>query len=645
MFGMTTARALWLVLCLGLWCALCMPAVQAQNEVKIWEFSPYEVEVMVAFDASVTVSDPAKQLWIQRVQAELERNFRAAWKVNVRRLPNELSANLLRDFEVLTLDKLTANEWVLVFSQQVAEGKTIHTLDAALSALEEIYCSPSAKELVQQLADSLQLDDESPTRKLLAKCVVEPAGTAAIETRLAEGSIAAALVSRSRLKGLESTARPIVTPLPWQSDHLWRQRDKVFYVVVRAELDETLIEARELDCPMQFLGPTVSLRSSDWVYSARSAAAAITRAFAPVARVEEAESKTAELQLRAGGLILHRDNPALVVAGDLMQPIVRRDDRNGVPTLLQSLPWTYAAITASDGIKLQANVYSYSGGPGLQGQRNRRTQRVLLKVRPQTEQTDIQLVLRGSGRSQAGCSIFRRDLLTDEFTLLGQTDWRGRLTIDATQADRGILPESVRLERLRAKRVAAEAAKAAQTEVVQETEVVAASETLDDPLDEATVVPLLAPLMQLYVKHGDQVLAKLPLVPGMAELAVAEIPDDTRRLKAEAFVTGFQADVLDLVGLRRLLATQVKHYVQNDRIDAAKATVEKMRQLKNYTEMAGQLEAIQRRMLEETDGPIPLAAKSRIDLMFQATRTMLQKYLQDNLLSEAERAVEAAKTP
>ncbi len=670
--GWLYARLLsvWLVRCLGLVCAISPAVVQAQDGVKIWEFSPYQVEVLVAFDASVTASEPAKQRWLQRVQAELERSFRAAWKVNVQRLPGELSANLLRDFNTITTESLTANEWVLVLSQQASAGKTIHTLDAALSNLEEIHCTASAQALLLQLADSLQLDDESSTRKLLAKCVVEAAGEAAVEARLTEGTIAAALVSRSSLAGLESAARAIATPLPWQSDYLWRQRDKVFYLVVRSELDEIMVEVRELDCPMQFLGPVVRLRSGEWAYSARTAAAATTLAFAAVARVEEADSKTAELQLRAGGLIVERDNPATIVAGDVMQPIVRRDDRNGVPTLLQPLPWTYAAITLSDGVKLQANVYSYSGGPGLQGQRNRRTQRVLLKVRPQYEQTDIQLVLRGSGRSQAGCAIYRRDLLTDEFTLLGQTDWRGRLQIDMSQADQGFLPELVRLERLRAKRAAEEAAKLAQAggedngegdpdaphaadgdavdssadtaAVAAQTAAEIAAQPQGNPLDQASVIRLRAPLLQLYVKHGDQILAKLPLVPGMEQVAVAEIPDDSRRLKAEAFVTGFQADVLDLVGLRRLLATQVKQYLQNDRIDAAKVAVEKMRQLKNYTEMADQLESIQRRMLEETDGPIPLAAKSRIDLMFQATRTMLQKYLQDNLLSEAERAVEAA---
>ena len=49
---------------------------------------------------------------------------------------------------------------------------------------------------------------------------------------------------------------------------------------------------------------------------------------------------TDELFYRAGGLIVRPENPAKLSVGDVMQPIVRRDDKNGRPTLLQPLSWT-----------------------------------------------------------------------------------------------------------------------------------------------------------------------------------------------------------------------------------------------------------------------------------------------------------------
>ena len=428
---------------------------------------------------------------------------------------------------------------------------------------------------------------------------------------------------------------------------------------MRREGDETVVQVRELDGPLRFLGPAMSGASSNWNYAAHLAAVSISNAFAPVARVEDAESRSAQLRLRAGGLILHRDNPASVVAGDVMQPVVRRDDRNGVPTLLEPLPWTFAAITASDGVKLQANVYTYSGGPGLQGRKNRRTQRLLLKVRPLYEQSNLELVVRHSGQAQAGCFIYSRDMVTDQFELLGRTDWRGQLTIAAPARPTEILPEAVRAQRAIAKRAAA--AQALESQVAPSdspdtttsenptpesvaTETPPTNSPSDSPQlveqEDTSLIPLRTPLLLLYVKQGDTVLAKLPMVPGLAEVETAELPDDRRRLLAEAFVRGFQGEILDVVGMRSLLAARVKKLMASNRREAATEAVKELRQLKNYTQMADELEAIQRRMLDETEGSIPLAAKSRIDVMFQNTRTMLQKYLQDNLLSDSERAVD-----
>ncbi|MEO8271167.1 MAG: hypothetical protein ABI557_15705, partial [Aureliella sp.] len=417
--------------------------------------------------------------------------------------------------------------------------------------------------------------------------------------------------------------------------------------------DETTVQVRELDGPFRFLGPAMSDSTNEWNYAARLASAAIVRAFAPVARVEDAQSKSADLTLRAGGLIIHSDNPANVVVGDVMQPIVRRDDRNGVPTLLQPLPWTFAAVTDSDGIKLTANVYTYSGGPGLQGRKNRRTQRILLKVRPQFEQTELELILAGDAQPQSGCFIYSRDLLTDQFSRLGRTDWRGRLAIATPKMQTEIIPEAIRAQRAASKREAAqraesssaaEASKANAAEAtdasVASTAAMPADATPLEPLQlEVSDIALHVPLVLLYVKQGDRVLAKLPMVPGLSQVATAELPDDRRRLLAEAFVRGFQGEILDVVGMRNLLAARVKHQMASDKLDAAKAAVEKLRQLRNYTDMADELEAIQRRMLDETSGPIPLAAKSRIDILFQSTRTMLQKYLQDSLLTDSERAI------
>jgi hypothetical protein len=272
---------------------------------------------------------------------------------------------------------------------------------------------------------------------------------------------------------------------------------------------------------------------------------------------------------------------------------------------------------------------------------------MLLKVRPVVEQTDIQLVVRDDGRPQSGSFVYRRDMLTEDFEFLGRTDWRGRFTVRVPYDQGGILPEAIRYQRaLDRKEAEAQAALAAQasppaaeSDSPESLAAAAPPKSNGSEVTDPDVIPLRAPLSLIYIKNGDTVLAKLPMVPGLRQTEVARLPDDTRRLKAEAFVRGFQGEILDMVGLRKLLAARIQVHLKNGKREAAQATLEELRQLKNYNDMADELEAIQRRMLDENSGPIPIAAKNRIDRMFQSTREMLQKYLQDNLLSDSERAV------
>lgn len=433
--------------------------------------------------------------------------------------------------------------------------------------------------------------------------------------------------------------------------------------------DGYFVKVRELDCSLQFMGPTIHRETHSWAFISRVASAAVASAFAPIARVESAAAKTANLRLKAGGLILADDNPASVRPGDLMQPVVRREGNNGVPNMLEPLHWTYAAVTESDGIKMNANVYAYSGGPGLQGRNNRRTQRLLLRVRPTEPETEMLVTVRSTGRPQGGCAVYERDLLTDKFTLLGKTDWRGRFVIQTPKRNSSVLPDAIHTAKTAAERAAKEAAAAATAAAstsVTPTEVTEGEGEPSDepkaasvpsapaptppvpaaPIDfEKHLVALRQPLIQLYVKSGDVVLARLPLVPGISSLEVAELADDTRRLEAEAFVRGFQGEVFDLIGLRTLLSTRVRKLLQQSKKAEAEKVMAELRGLKDYSEMVETLDKLQRKLLDDSLGPVSMGAKARIDKMLQTTREMMQKYLQNDVVRDAETAVGGGAVP
>ena len=52
----------------------------SQDITKIWEFSPYEVEVWYSFAPETNISSAARDQFIQDVRLELARTFRASWR-------------------------------------------------------------------------------------------------------------------------------------------------------------------------------------------------------------------------------------------------------------------------------------------------------------------------------------------------------------------------------------------------------------------------------------------------------------------------------------------------------------------------------------------------------------------------------------
>lgn len=630
------------------------PSGQAQEGVTVYEYEPYAVKLWYCFDSSVTATDLSKEAFLRDVQWGLEATFAAAWRAELEPLPQSLVSPVVRGFQAVDIAQLSQGDFVLALSSENERSKTLRTVDASMEALSEFPISAADLAALKRKAEQFPAD--SSLQKMLAKA--KPADPSLEEVR--SGNQPCVLLRQSDIDDTTGL-RVLATYLPGQIDSLLRTTDKLFLMVVSQTGDGYTVEAREIDCPMRYVGPAMSHTSGSWPRLARDATAVVSRAFAPVARVEDANSSSAKLLLKAGGLITSPSNPASVQVGDVMHPIVRRDNRNGVPTLLEPQSWTFAAITKVEREELDANVYSYSGGPGLTGRKNARTQRVLLRVRPVVPVTEIEVVVRGTGEPQSGCFVYRRDLLTDQFVFLGRTDWRGRLAIEVPAEMPRLLPADVKRKRLAAMRefdaqkaeenvvgappeeeapageqADSENALAKQSEADAKAKIAAALDT------EQFEIPLRAGLLQLYVKSGEFVLGKLAMVPGLNAVEVAQLADDTRRLEIEAFVRGFQVEIIDLIGLRNVLAARIKLHAKNGRLDEAKKTLDRLVSLENYEEMANRLVFIQRKFLDDAQEEIPAYSKLKVDRMFAVTRELLQKYLQDGLVETSRQLIDTA---
>ncbi len=155
--------------------------------------------------------------------------------------------------------------------------------------------------------------------------------------------------------------------------------------------------------------------------------------------------------------------------------------------MLEPIPWTYIGVTQSAGVELEGTCYSAMGNI-LQGKQTRRAQRVALRVRPLGNQSQVKVVVRNNpNETQPGCQIYQKDLLTDDLTFVGHTDWRGMITIERTEELGLLLPERVKIERQAARQAAQAAAdKAAMESEAAKRAAVQAATTKGDAAKEAT---------------------------------------------------------------------------------------------------------------------------------------------------------------
>ncbi len=669
----------------------------AAQEVEIWEYSPYKVGVWLSLDPSIDKSALAQEQLIEDLKEELARTFGAAWKTEFMPVPANMQAWVERDIPGMVVDHFSNDDLVMLIDKSNEALKTLRVFDTALEKLDKVGMTETDHH--QMLLDTEAFADNELTKLLRGKASELVPDYLELVKALQEKRVTAVMVPRMHLSMFATVARSLATTLPWHTERYLREHEKLFLAHARLENEEYKIVVRELDCPMRLFGPAVTASTPVWSSFSKVIGGQFIKAFAPVARIEEANGRLVNMLNRAGGLA-DPENPVIIKAGEVLQPVIRRDEKRGAAPMLEPIPWTYIGVTKSSGIQLEGTCYSAMGNV-LQGKQTRRAQRVALRVRPLGEHSDVKVVVRTSpNETQPGCQIYQKNLLTDDLTFVGHTDWRGIITIERS-ADLGLLlPERVKIEQQAARRAAQEASdKAAmESEAAKRAAVQASSKQTDKPaetkpaeqkpqgeedsrgpsaapapeariaestgtpaaslpgaqeplkisvpdaIDPSLGVPLVQPLVLLYVKSGDTVLARLPLVPGLNEVDLADLPSDSRRLEAEAHFKGFQGEILDLIAKRAILNSRVAGLLKEGKIADAEALVPEADLMRGYKEMSDELNAIHARMIDDSRDPLPLNAKTRIDRMMITSRDMLQKYLDADLGRKLRADIEAAKS-
>jgi hypothetical protein len=326
-------------------------------------------------------------------------------------------------------------------------------------------------------------------------------------------------IKEQLLSGLEHLTPPVLESVA--PDTTW---DKLLLVAIARTYDGGCqITARDFDLRTFSLSPVVTLQVAQPALVADRAFEAVWQAFAPIAQIDVDADKQVLLRPRAGGLRIADPNLQMVKSGDLFRPIVRKFDRLGrlEADKTQPMPWTFLRVNEVVGTQSTTQVYSGLKNP-FSGRRRGQTEHLAIAVRPTHGSTKLVLYGRGKPPERlAGYDIHAQRPGEKATTFLGRTDTEGSITI----------------------------------------------------------VPDDQPVRLLYVKGGSQLLAKLPMVPGLEAESIAEVADSSNRLQFEGYLYGVRNQVIEHIARREILMARIRSRLKAGKREEAEKLFDELRRL------------------------------------------------------------------
>jgi hypothetical protein len=538
---------------------------------------------------------------------------------------------------------------------RAASLNSVRTLDSVIERIPKISMFPLQYAAMQR--DIVPYLKDEKWNKMQTKLDAGEASAEALIENLRTGKTFAALVPKNEANRFKEVARSLPTRFPWQPEAMLRDKDKIFLAAVEQEGERIRIQVKELDAFVRRIGLMESTTVASVQEIPNTVAYLQRRCFTPMARIEDNDNKTAVIRVRASGLVASPESPVVIGPGDVLAPFIRRDDLNGNPTQLQNIAFTYIAVTEPiDSARFYGAIFAASRG-SLVAAKNRRTKRVALKVQPHYPTTELKLGIRGQPNSAVpGAEVYLRTPGSDDLKMLGRTDWRGMIGVTNTELPTITYdqPTSSSVEMISRAR-----ATAIRLKSLKENQSDGGAEQAEDPAvaaaaaDEAAIaaaaeaakkreraptrtMQIKLPLYLYYIKNGETLLARLPMITGYRDQEKADLPDDRRRLQAEAFLKGLQGEVLDLVVRRKILDARIKNKIEEGKKDEAFALLDELKKVKNYEALSAQIQNILRRATSTEMGPVPGPVAERIDKMIDVTRVLMQQYLQTDIVRELE---------
>lgn len=343
--------------------------------------------------------------------------------------------------------------------------------------------------------------------------------------------------------------------------------DKVLALYVDSGTSGLRLSVQEYDVRTQLLGPPVQDEVLHLDLLVPAALDALFRAFRPLAQVERVLGRDVLLRVRAAALPLRDAELELLHPRGLLQAVVRYNQRDGSPQHLEVVPWTFLLREPERDESpslVHCRIHSALQAP-LTPRRRGRVEMLALALDPRPGTTRLQLYSRTRpDKPLVGYAVYAYGPDAPQTELLGYTDAQGSLTIP----------------------------------------------------------PGEHPLRLLLVRNGNEILARLPIVPGWVPTLRAPLRDDDVRLAAEGFVQGLQYELVDTVVRRQVLLRLAENDLEQQQREAARQRLAQIDQLPTAADYRARLSSLESRTFAED--PV---TRQRIAQLFRDTRTLLDRFL------------------
>lgn len=302
--------------------------------------------------------------------------------------------------------------------------------------------------------------------------------------------------------------------------------DKIFWLTVSSRGSRYEIAGIEWDGAIKQPGPVLVKETRDARRIDEIMMSVLLDAFRPVALITEVGEGTVVLTTRAGEFLPPVDSATQFQVGDYLAMSFRYLDRQRIVQRIQEIPWTYVRIDHIDRARLEASVVSAFRAPIPQARRRVEIAGLLMKV--VHAETVLTITERGT---------------PPEPLIASPVD-----VMDRYPTEEDAVEDRIRL--------------------------------VSDRLGEVAIPAFPdSPLRYLMIHSGDQVLAKVPIIPGVAERQQLEVPNDSPRLEVEGELSLLQGHLIDVVARGAVLMARAKTSAKAERWDEVDGFVVELDQL------------------------------------------------------------------